>query len=128
MSVASDGGVPEVVVGPAAGGGRQWPIAPSGRYPTWTPDGRAVLYIEGGAIYRVGIESEREDGWRGAGVDHALVNRLSLASVRQRRATRDGQFVTIRVRKCAIQTFASPDSDNDAVKEALFRDHRRSRR
>jgi eukaryotic-like serine/threonine-protein kinase len=54
IAVAHDGDVPEVVVGPAATAGRQWPIAPSGRYPTWTPDGRSVLYIDGGAIYRVG--------------------------------------------------------------------------
>jgi Tol biopolymer transport system component len=54
--ISSERGVPEVVVGPAAGG-RQWPIAPAGRWPTWTPDGRGVMYVDNGAIYRVEIES-----------------------------------------------------------------------
>ena len=54
--ISFERGVPEVVVGPA-GGGRQWPIAPTGRWPTWTSDGRGVMYVDNGAIYRVAIDS-----------------------------------------------------------------------
>jgi Tol biopolymer transport system component len=54
--ISFDGRVPEIVVGPVAGG-RQWPIAPTGREPAWMPDGRGVLYRDGGAIYRVAMES-----------------------------------------------------------------------
>jgi hypothetical protein len=54
--ISFERGVPEVVVGPAAGG-RQWPIAPAGRWPTWTPDGRGVMYVDNGVIYRVAIDS-----------------------------------------------------------------------
>jgi serine/threonine-protein kinase len=39
--ISSERGVPEVVVGPAAGG-RQWPIAPAGRWPNFDQGPRSV--------------------------------------------------------------------------------------
>jgi dipeptidyl aminopeptidase/acylaminoacyl peptidase len=57
IAVAFDGAAPEVVIGHADAAGRQWPIAPTGRYPTWTADGHAVMYVDNGVIYRVMIDT-----------------------------------------------------------------------
>jgi len=54
--ISFDGSVPEVVVGPVGEPGRSWPVAPSGRYPVWTPDGRAVLFADADAVNRVAID------------------------------------------------------------------------
>jgi eukaryotic-like serine/threonine-protein kinase len=54
--VAFDARVPELVVGPAAGSDRVWPIAPNGRYPAWSADAREVVFHDGGAIKRVPID------------------------------------------------------------------------
>jgi serine/threonine-protein kinase len=53
-----DGSVPEVVVGPATAGERQWPVASPGRYPTWTARGAEIVFIESRALHRVAIDAK----------------------------------------------------------------------
>ncbi|HEY2435065.1 MAG TPA: protein kinase [Vicinamibacterales bacterium] len=53
-----EGGTPEIVVGPAGDATRSWPIAPSGRHPTWTADGRGVQYLDGPSISRIAINPD----------------------------------------------------------------------
>jgi hypothetical protein len=55
--VAFDGDIPEIVVGPTGTTDRRWPVAGRGRQPSWTRDGRAVLFLEAGAIHAVTIAS-----------------------------------------------------------------------
>jgi Tol biopolymer transport system component len=54
--VSFDGTEPEIVVGPVSTTDRRWPVASRGRWPVWSADGRALLFIEANAIHRVVID------------------------------------------------------------------------
>jgi Tol biopolymer transport system component len=54
--VSFDGTEPEVVVGPMETRERRWPVASRGRWPVWSADGRALLFVEADAIHRIGID------------------------------------------------------------------------
>jgi Tol biopolymer transport system component len=54
--ISFDGNEPEVVLGPAETTGRRWPVASRGRWPVWSPDGRALFFAEANAIHRVVID------------------------------------------------------------------------
>jgi Tol biopolymer transport system component len=54
--VSFDGTEPEIVVGPVTTTDRRWPVASRGRWPVWSADGRALLFIEANAIHRVVID------------------------------------------------------------------------
>jgi len=93
--VAFDGRVPEIVVGPVGHASRYWPVAPSGRNPSWTQDGREVIYLEEGAIHHVLIDP---DTGMPAGRPGKLLDLPSAANMtRQLDMSKDGRrFLAIQ--------------------------------
>jgi serine/threonine-protein kinase len=54
--VSFDGREPEVVAGSLEAATGRRPVAGGGRYPIWSRDGRELLYLNDGAIHRIGMD------------------------------------------------------------------------
>jgi Tol biopolymer transport system component len=89
------GEVPEIVVGPADNPQRRWPVADRGRHPTWSADGRELLFMEAAAIHAVPID--RVTG-QATGRPRKVVDLPARASVDAVAPSRDGKRFLVRER------------------------------
>jgi serine/threonine-protein kinase len=89
------GEVPEIVVGPADNPQRRWPVADRGRHPTWSADGRELLFTEAAAIHAVPID--RITG-QATGRPRKIVDLPARASVDAVAPSRDGKRFLVRER------------------------------
>jgi serine/threonine-protein kinase len=88
------GELPEIVAGPADDAERRWSIADRGRRPTWSANGRELLFSEASAIYAVPIDPVTG---RATGRARKIVDLPARASIDSIAPTRFGFLVRERL-------------------------------